>query len=348
MLVLACLSIPQRPYSKFPILLPLHAAWQEEAEQLQKQLEKAEAEQARLQEALAAREAEQQQLEVATTKAREAEGEQLTQAKAALAAAAEEVARLQAELAARDRAHGERCDALQGQLAAATEEAAQARQELAAREELYEGRFQQVEGRLAAAAQAEGALQAAAAEAARLQQELVTREARYESRLRAMEAGQQLITKRLLVLEGDEEACGWVGGVGGGGGQWGWHLAPCVLAKCCWSWTSPSMHAAADPCLLAACLTAHHLRAPHTVLPARCMHRAPMAPPPALPAWPRPPQVAVHGRRAVAAAQPGGQRLACAAAAGRPAAGGCAGPGRRRVPRALPVNYSKLAPRLQA
>ncbi|KAL4445391.1 hypothetical protein ABPG77_011216 [Micractinium sp. CCAP 211/92] len=181
---------------------------QEEAEQLQKQLEKAEAEQARLQEALAAREAEQQQLEVATTKAREAEGEQLTQAKAALAAAAEEVARLQAELAARDRAHGERCDALQGQLAAATEEAAQARQELAAREELYEGRFQQVEGRLAAAAQAEGALQAAAAEAARLQQELVTREARYESRLRAMEAGQQLITKRLLVLEGDEEACG--------------------------------------------------------------------------------------------------------------------------------------------
>ncbi len=38
------------------------------------------------------------------------------------------------------------------------------------------------------------------------------------------------------------------------------------------------MHAAADPCLLAACLMAHHTR-----LPSICMHRAPVAPPPPCP-----------------------------------------------------------------
>lgn len=189
----------------------LHAApcaSQEEAEQLQRQLEKAEAEQARLQEALAARDAEQQQREAASTTAHEAQGARLSQAEAALAAAAEEAARLQAELAAREAAYGERLLELESRLAAAADEAAQLRQELAASEAAREGRSQQVEGRLAEAAQAEAALQAAAEEASRLQAELAAREAKYEGRIKAMEAGQQLITKRLLVLEGDEEACG--------------------------------------------------------------------------------------------------------------------------------------------
>lgn len=126
------------------------------------------------------------------------------EAEASLAAIAQQAAALQQDVAARDHA-----------LRAAAEEVGQLQAELADREQLFSQHLAAAQGQAAlAGGQAQGPLAGAAADSVvALQAQLAAAEMRHagvvkglEGQVRGLETAQELMMRRMLTMEGDEEA----------------------------------------------------------------------------------------------------------------------------------------------